>query len=195
MADAMLHQWEVHYNNELERGKRTSRNWEGMLPELRTAFISLRHPDTVAEISRITGIPGLIDDPEAHGAGLHCSVDGSFLQAHLDYEAHPRMFGYERRLNALLFMHHAWESEWGGQLLLCDMHGNAIVEIEPKPGRLAMFECGPASMHGVRVIRGKQAVRLSCAVYYLAKARETAVRTRAVYLPNRSNGGVPQEVA
>lgn len=194
MADAMLHRWEVSYNNDLERNKRTSRDWSGMPAELRTAFIDLRHPDTIAKLSKLTGIPSLRDDPEAHGAGLHLSIDGSYLQTHLDYEVHPRMPEYERRLNALLFMHHTWEPQWGGQLLLCDMHGKAMVEIEPKPGRLALFECGPQSMHGVRVITGKQAVRLSCAVYYLAKKRKTACRTRAVYLPNRNNGGVPAEV-
>jgi hypothetical protein len=195
MADAMIHKWEVSYDNDVERGKRTSRAFDAMLPELRTAFLKLRHPDTVAEFAKLTGIPSLQDDPIAHGAGLHLSVENSFLQVHTDYEVHPTIAGKERRLNALLFMHHEWEQEHGGELLLCDASGKAIVEIEPKPGRLAIFECGPASYHGVRVITGKQAVRLSCAVYYLADARETAVRKRAMFMPNRSRGSVPTEVA
>lgn len=195
MADAMLHQWDVFYDNELERGKRTSRQWNLMLPELKTAFIKLRHADTVQELTRMTGIVGLMDDPVAHGAGLHLSGDQSYLQTHCDYEIHPTLEGKERRLNAILFMHHRWEKEWGGELLLCDSAGNPVVEIEPKPGRLALFECGLASYHGVRVIKHKQAVRLSCAVYYLAEQRATATRKRAVFLPNRNRGGVPAEVA
>lgn len=192
---ALLHQWQVGYDNDVERNKRTSRNFASMIPELQTAFIRLRHSDTVEALKKITGIPSLIDDPIAHGAGLHLSTYGSFLQAHCDYQRHPELAGKERRLNAILFMHDHWEKEWGGQLLLADMNGKPIVEIEPKPGRLALFECGESSMHGVRVIMDKQAVRLSCAVYYLADARPSAVRTRAMFLPNRSKGGVPAEVS
>lgn len=192
---AVLHKWEVDYDNELEKGKRTSRNFFAMIPEIQHQFEHLRHPHFVDELSRITEIEGLIDDPVAHGAGLHLSMDKSYLQTHVDYELHPTLLGMERRLNAILFMHNRWNKEWGGQLLLCDMNGKAVVEIEPKPGRLVLFECGPTSMHGVRVILSKQAVRLSCAVYYLAPARATACRTRAMFLPNRSHGGVPAEVA
>lgn len=184
----------MFYDNDVEKGKRTSRDYDTMLPELRTAFIKLRHPDTVEEFKKLTGVPSLIDDPVAHGAGLHCSTYGSFLQSHLDYSAHPQFEGKERRLNALLFMHDRWESEWGGQLLLADMNGKPIVEIDPKPGRLALFECGDNSLHGVRVIKDKQAVRLSCAVYYLADARPNTIRKRAMFLPNRSKDGVPFEV-
>lgn len=195
MADAMLHNWQVSYDNDVEHGKKTSRDFDNMLPELQQAFKHLRHPAFVDMLNEMTGIPSLMDDPIAHGAGLHLSGDGSFLQAHLDYEIHPTLPGKERRLNAILFVHNLWEREWGGELLLCDMSGKPVVAIEPVPGRLALFECGPNSMHGVRVIRGKQAVRLSCAVYYLADARPTATRMRAIFLPNRSNGGVPAEVA
>ena len=194
MADIMLHRWQVSYDNDVERGKRTSRDWGNMPIEARAAFEMLRAPYTVANFAHLTGIPTLIDDPEAHGAGLHLSVDGSYLQAHLDYEVHPTLQTHERRLNAILFMHHEWDRNWGGELLLCDMNGKAVVEIEPKPGRLALFECGPESMHAVRVISCKQAVRLSCAVYYLAERRSTACRTRAVFLPNRCHGGTPSEV-
>lgn len=191
----MNHRWEVSYDNDVEHGKRTSRYFDEMIPELQTAFSKLRHPDTVAAFAGLTGIPSLMDDPAAHGAGLHCSVHGSFLQVHTDYEVHPIYEGKERRLNLILFMHHEWDPAWGGELLLCDATGRAVVAIEPKPGRLTAFECGPGSFHGVRVINGKQAVRLSCAVYYLADARETAIRRRAMFLPNRSRGGVPSEVA
>lgn len=195
MADAMMHKWQVSYDNDLERGKKTSRNWDTMQAKIRTAFLRLRHPDMVQHLAELTDITSLMDDPDAHGAGLHLSGDTSFLQTHCDYQIHPRLLGKERRLNAILFMHHHWEKEWGGELLLCDMNGKAIMEIEPKPGRMALFECGANSMHGVRVITHKQAVRLSCAVYYLADARPEAVRTRAMFLPNRSHGGVPHEVA
>lgn len=193
MADAMMHRWQVSYDNDVERGKKTSCDFITMLPELQDAFRRLQQ--SVQGFSSLTEIPSLINDPINHGAGLHLSVEGSFLQTHVDYEVHPTMVGYERRMNAILFMHHEWEPSWGGQLLLCDMSGKAIKTIDPAPGRLALFECGPSSMHGVRVITHKQAVRLSCTVYYLAERRPSATRTRALFVPNRSNGGVPAEVA
>lgn len=193
MADAMMHRWQVSYDNDVERGKKTSCDFITMLPELQVAFKTLHQ--SVTAFSSLADIPSLVNDPINHGAGLHLSVEGSFLQTHVDYEIHPTMIGYERRMNAILFMHHKWEPSWGGQLLLCDMSGKVVKAIDPMPGRLAMFECGPNSMHGVRVITHKQAVRLSCAVYYLAERRPSAARTRALFVPNRSGGGVPREVA
>lgn len=195
MNAALLHRWEVSYDNDVERGKRTSRNFIMMIPELQEAFARLRSPENVAEWIATTEIGSLQDDPYAHGAGLHLSTENSFLQTHVDYEVHPTIPKKERRLNFILFMHERWNKEWGGDLLLCDMSGRKVVEIEPVPGRLAVFECGPNSMHGVRVIKNRQAVRLSCAVYYLADARPTATRTRALFIPNRSKGGVPEEVS
>ena len=193
MADAMLHRWQVSYDNDVERGKKTSCDFITMLPELQVAFKTLHQ--SVTAFSSLADIPSLVNDPIDHGAGLHLSVEGSFLQAHVDYEVHPTMPFRERRMNAILFMHHHWEPEWGGQLLLCDMSGKTVKAIDPVPGRLALFECGNDSMHGVRVITHKQAVRLSCAVYYLAERRPSATRTLALFVPNRSNGGIPPEVA
>ncbi len=195
MADAMMHRWQVSYDNDVERGKKTSCDFVTMLPELQDTFHRMRTPEQVAELSKLTGIPDLLHDHFMHGAGLHLSTEGSFLQTHVDYEVSPFIPTMERRLNAILFMHHHWQPEWGGQLLLCDMSGKTVHAIDPVPGRLALFECGANSMHGVRVITHKQAVRLSCAVYYLAKARPTATRTRALFIPNRSKGGVPAEVS
>lgn len=185
--------WEVAYDNDVERGKRTSRAFDQMTSRLRTAFLRMRHPAIVDQWAKLTGIASLIDDPECHGAGLHYSSDGAFLQCHVDYELHPKLEGRERRLNLILFMHPEWKREWGGQLLLCDGWGKAVVEIEPVPGRLAVFECGPSSYHAVRVIQGATVPRLTAAVYYLADARPTAIRRRAMFLPNRSKGGVPAE--
>lgn len=186
--------WEVSYNNDTEHGKKTARRTESMEPAIRDAINRLRHINTVRAITEATGIADLEDDPTMHGGGLHYSTDGSFLQAHVDYERHPIIPDRERRLNLILFMHHRWETFWGGQLLLCDMHGKAKFAIAPTPGTLVGFECGPNSMHAVRLIKGEDAHRISCAIYYLAPARPTATRTRALFIPNRSKDGIPAEV-
>lgn len=195
MADALLHKWEVAYDNDVERGKRTSRNYCSMLPELQGAFKKLQSDEELARLIQLTDIPSLMNDPVSHGAGLHLSVDGSYLQTHVDYQRHGTFTDKERRLNAILFMHSTWEKSWGGELLLANELGKPVVEIEPVPGRLAIFECGVSSYHGVRVIKGEHAIRLSCAVYYLADARAEAVRQRALFFPNRNSGKVPMEVS
>lgn len=186
--------WEVGYNNSLEGNKRTSRNWPEMNAKIYSAFAQLRHDNTARFFSTIVG-EHVMDDPYVHGGGLHYSTNGSFLQCHVDYEVHPTITSHDRRLNLILFMNDKWRSEWGGQLILCDMNGTDQVAIDPLPGRLAVFECGPTSMHGVIEIKDAEGPRLSCAVYYLGAKREVSKRTRALYLPNRSKSGPPSEVA
>jgi Rps23 Pro-64 3,4-dihydroxylase Tpa1-like proline 4-hydroxylase len=40
---------------------------------------------------------------------------------HLDYEKHPYS-GKERRLNLIYFLNKEWDSNWGGELELCDKY-------------------------------------------------------------------------
>lgn len=187
-------EWEVSYDNDTEHRKKTARRVESMEPAIRDAINRLRHPTTVKIMTEATGIEGLEDDPTMHGGGLHYSAKNSFLQAHVDYERHPTIPDRERRLNLILFLHCRWEPSWGGKLQLCDMHGKPRFKINPTPGMLVAFECGPSSMHSVQVINSDEAHRLSCAIYYLAPARPTATRTRALFVPNRSRTGIPEEV-
>lgn len=186
------HGWEAKYANDVEAGKLATRNLDRLPPD----FARVR--DVVATMragaprwSEIAGIDGLTDDPHLHGGGVHCSIGGSWLQIHGDYESHPLLPGMERRLNLIAFLHPEWNPGWGGQLLLCDGNGRAVVEFDPAPGRLVAFECGPASFHGVRQTRPTAPPRLSAAVYFLAPTRPAAARTRAMFLPNRSGPGKP----
>ena len=187
--------WEVSYDNDVERGKRTSRDFYNMPSRIQEAFNHLRSQETVEAWRTITEIPTLQDDPFAHGAGLHCSGDGAFLQIHLDYSLHPKITNKERRLNFILFLHPEWKPEWGGQLLLTDPVGKSKVEIDPLPGRLAVFETSAKSYHGMRQVIGAKWPRLSCAVYYLSDPVELSGRQRALFFPNRSESGIPLEVA
>jgi hypothetical protein len=182
--------WEASYDNDIEQGKRTTRN----IPEaFRHIFAELRNFSTVDEWERITDLP-LADDPEMHGGGLCTMLAGGWLQTHLDYAIHPTFTHMERRLNLIAFLHPEWRPEWGGQLLLADAMGKPVVEIDPLPGRLVAFECGDDSFHGVRQLSHEAMPRVSAAVYYLSPARPGAVRKRAMYFPNRNAGKCPQEV-
>lgn len=179
---------EVSYDNEIERGKSTRRDVANL-----DIFQRLRSPETVQQFRDLLDCPSLQDDPEMHGGGLHAMKAGGWLQVHVDYELHPRL-PLERRLNLIAFLHHDWRAEWGGQLLLCDATGETVEAIDPTPGRLVAFETGPDSYHGVRELSPDAAIRLSAAVYFLASPRPTATRRRALFMPNRSKGGAPEEV-
>ena len=186
--------WEAEYANDCERGKRTTRALAALPADYRAVFARLAAAHTVDEWAGRTAIPGLAFDATLHGAGLHVTEPGGFLQVHVDYERHPHRPGMERRLSLIAFLHPRWESAWGGDLLLCDPAGRVVVAIAPTPGRLVAFEGGPASYHGVRRTAADAPPRVSAAAYYLAPARASATRARALFIPNRQAPDCPSEV-
>lgn len=136
----------------------------------------------------------VIDDWSMHGGGAHCSYGGSWLQVHLDYSKHPKNNGQRRALNLIAFLNPEWKPEWGGALLLCDPSGKAVKRIYPEPGMLAAFETSSESYHGVEETRLDAPPRITAAVYYLASDDGRDTRCRALFVPNRNGGKVPQEV-
>ncbi len=175
--------WEAHYENDCERGKRTTRQF-GSLPAVRGTLDALRSAESVAYWSERVGLE-LEDDPTLHGGGLHVMAPGGRLAVHLDYDRHPVYHLPRRRaLNIVAFLHPAWQSAWGGALQLCDPLGEPVVSIEPAPGRLVAFEVSDLSYHGVEPVTGP-AERVSVALSLLAPAGPANVRLRALFLPTR----------
>src|SRR5688572_27306852 len=80
------------------------------------AFIEyLNSPAFIAQVEEITGIDGLLPDPELKGGGLHEIPTGGFLKMHVDFNWHPRLLAV-RKLNLLLYLNEGWE--WNGELIL-----------------------------------------------------------------------------
>src|SRR5438270_7735672 len=65
-------------------------------------------------MSELTGIPGLLYDPEYHGAGTHDNHDGQGMDPHVDFNLH-RSTGYHRRINAIIYLNGSWDPKWGRQ--------------------------------------------------------------------------------
>lgn len=162
-------EWEVVYDNDLERGKKTCRNFP--------------HPffaDDAKRWSDITGIPGLTHDTTLHGGGLQVMEPGGYLAPHLDYDHSPVVPAMRRALSVVAFAHPEWSEEWGGALVFCDPSGAVRERIVPYPGLVVAFECNELSYHGVEKVTGP-VPRITLAKSFLVPAG----RSRAVFLPNR----------
>ena len=174
--------WEARYDNDAERGKRTTRDpvWLAhLVPDLAT----MRGAVSVARWSRLLGYP-VEDDPTLHGGGVHVTGVGGRLGCHLDYDRHPHLPEKRRALNLIAFLNPEWREEWGGALVLCDPMGAVVTRLYPRPGRLVAFEVSDLSYHGVEPVTGP-CERVTAAVYYLADAGPHNTRQRALFLPTR----------
>ncbi len=116
-----------------------------------------RHIDVLRELNgqvfvefleQMTGITGLIPDPQFRGGGLHQIMPGGMLKLHADFDMHPRM-KVHRRLNAILYLNEEWAPSYGGGLELWDKQATAMVTtIAPLANRLVVFETTDDSFHG-----------------------------------------------
>ena len=70
-------------------------------------------------ISKITDINDLTGDSELFGGGLHQSINGAFLNVHVDYNYHPTT-KYHRRCNLIIYLNKNWKDEYNGHLELWD---------------------------------------------------------------------------
>lgn len=172
--------WEAKYDNDCERGKRTTRA-VGVVPHYDAVLARMRAG--AAEWSARLGYP-VEDDPTLHGGGLHITSPSGYLQTHLDYDIHPVVPGKRRALNLIAFLNPDWREEWGGAFVLTDPVGVVLHRFYPRPGRLIAFETNDLSYHGVEPVTGP-VERVTAAVYYSGEPGPWNVRRRAMFLPQR----------
>lgn len=160
----------------------------------------IQTPEFLDAISRITGIPDLLYDPDYEGGGTHENREGQGLDVHVDFNYHPRT-GWHRRLNLIVYLHPEWESAWGGNLqLVRDPWQSETdgLEVVPTFNRCVLFETNEVSWHGFDQIRlppeRQHDSRKSFAIYLYTRerpAQETAPPHATIYVPPGMPGDVP----
>lgn len=146
-------------------------------------------PEFLGWMSRVTGIPDLLYDPEYLGGGTHENLPGQDLSVHVDFNFHPKN-GWHRRLNALVYLNPRWEEDWGGELELwrdpwTKPSQNQIAKLAPIWNRLVVFPTTENSWHGFETVRAPRGFsRRSFALYLYTKERpavETASMHSTIY--------------
>jgi hypothetical protein len=143
-------------------------------------------------VSRVSGIPDLLYDPEYVGGGTHENRTTQELNPHVDFNYHPGR-GWHRRLNLILYLNPVWEEAWGGSL---ELHKDPwkpdedrVRSVLPLKNCCVMFETSERSWHGFRRITPPPGTsylsRRSFAIYLYTKDRpkeETAPPHATVYV-------------
>jgi len=157
----------------VQKDKRNIRDLLRMPVTYRQLIWELNSHGFLSFLSQISGIPNLIPDPNLRGAGIHQIGQGGFLKVHADFTTH-RDFGFDRRLNFLLYLNQDWPDEYGGHLELWDkdMQGPPK-RVLPILNRCVVFTTTATSFHGhphpVTCPDGIQ--RKSLALYFYTNGR------------------------
>ncbi len=131
---------------------------------------ALASQDFLNDLEHITGISGLLPDPELGGGGIHVTGSGGRLDVHVDFNFNEKM-QVHRRLNILIYLNPEWNSAWGGQVELWDRDVRTCHQrVDPRLNRCILFETSNLSFHGVRpVVAEAPKPRKSFAAYYYTK--------------------------
>jgi len=99
-------------------------------------------------LEELTGIANLISDPSLRGGGLHNIYRGGKLGIHADFNKHEQ-YGFDRRLNILLYLNKEWQEEYGGHIELWDRDMEQCVRSYlPIFNRVVIFTTSDSSFHG-----------------------------------------------
>ena len=131
-----------------QRGKSSLRH-ESVLPvPIRRLVHELNSFTMVEFLEQLSGISGLISDPQLVGGGIHQTQRGGKLSVHIDYSHHPRYHLF-RRMNLILYLTPEWREEYGGHFELWDAKASGcIYRVLPRFNRCVVFSTSAISYHG-----------------------------------------------
>jgi hypothetical protein len=195
--------WNASKQTTCEGGKSKQQN----IRELGRSFLAfdelIKSEEFLNILSKITGIPNLIYDPDYYGGGTHESLNGERLLPHIDYNYHPKT-GHYRRLNLLVYLNPEWQQEWGGELELhsnpLDADKDRVKSCSVHKNSCTILETTSTSWHGFPVIElpanKRHLSRRSIAVYYYTEnppSNDTDLNRSTIYVsepfPTRFKNG------
>ena len=156
---------------------------------LEQVFIEFNGKEFLKWLEAVTLIDDLVEDDELFGGGLHQSIQGAFLNVHVDFNIHP-VTRLHRRLNAIVYMNKDWKEEYEGNLELWDLTGDEkkrLEKVAPLFNRCVIFETNEISFHGhPKPLKAPVGInRKSLATYYYSKERpenEIAPEHNTIYV-------------
>ena len=159
-------------------------------------FKELNSDEFTKWLTNLTGIEDIIADPTLLGGGLHQSINGAYLNVHIDYNLHHNTKQH-RRLNVLVYMNPEWREDFGGQLELWDFSGDrerCLESVAPTFNRAVIFETNEISFHGhPKPLRTPEHLtRKSIATYYYTDTRpqaEIAPEHNTIYVNTEGSSG------
>ncbi len=167
----------------------------------RKVFAELNSPQFIQWLEQLTGITELTGDEELFGGGLHQSINGAFLNVHVDYNIHPKS-KMHRRLNVLVYMNPDWKEDYGGHLELWDIKEGKKKLLEsfaPGYNSCVIFETNEHSFHGhPRPLKTPPGVnRKSIATYYYTRQRpqeEITNEHNTIYVNTEGTKGITKRI-
>ncbi len=162
-----IHGWNRyrHYNED----KKALTSIPQMGPMTQKVFADLQSERFVALVGKLSGIEGLIADPDLDGAGLHEIKRGGFLNVHTDFLSHTKKPNWSRQINLLLYFNKNWQKDWNGELELWDADmTHSVKSIAPVFNRCVIFQTREKSFHGhpAKLQCPPEVSRKSIALYY-----------------------------
>ena len=174
--------------------KSFSENPDKLSPKINNFFNFTNSHRFINFINKLSGLErALIPDPYLLGGGLHEIKNGGFLNVHCDFNKHPKM-DLDRRINALIYLNHNWQDQYGGALELWDKDmKNCVQKIKPIFNRMVIFNTTDFSFHGnpdkVNIPDDSKS-RKSIALYYYSNGRpdnERSPKDHTTLWENRPN--------
>ncbi len=154
-----------HYNED----KLAMTKIERMGPVTQKVFADLQSKPFIALVGKLSGIKGLIADPDLDGAGMHEIKRGGFLNVHTDFLSHTKNHHWSRQINLLIYFNKDWQKDWNGDLELWDDEmTHSVKSITPILNRCVIFHTREKSFHGhpAKLTCPPDVSRKSIALYY-----------------------------
>jgi len=153
-ATQVAHEFPSHADDHWIRYRHVNENkastdrWDDFPPIVTAIIHEMNSPRFLALISKLTGIEGLLADPDIEGGGMHQAWTGGFLNVHTDFTMHRQKPTWRRRCNLILYFNENWDPDWGGSLQLWESHMKQTIEMVPCHLNNAVLFNTPNALHG-----------------------------------------------